>query len=69
MGVMPHGTRGKLLGQKPPLRLNGIWAVRSQLAIPDRRGPGGVDGIYRQARSLRAGQLLRGDAKLESAVR
>ena len=36
----PHHTpwnKGKITGQKPPLKLNEVWAIRIQLQIADKK--------------------------------
>jgi hypothetical protein len=32
----PPWNRGRLLGQKPPLKLREVWAIRIRLQIADR---------------------------------
>src|SRR5579864_2520625 len=72
-------NKGKLLGQKPPLKLKEIWAIQIRWV-----GSIGLDPavygthslrrtkptlIYRRTKNLRAVQLLLGHTKLESTVR
>ncbi len=47
-------NKGKLLGQKPPLKLKEIWAIRIRLQLDH---------------PVRAVQVLLGHTKLESTVR
>ena len=42
-------NKGKLIGQKPPLKMKEVWRVRFQLQQnPDVRGPGTVRSSHRQ---------------------
>jgi hypothetical protein len=70
VGRVTPRDRGKLLGQKPPLKLNEIWAIRIRLQLNYRaRELALFNLIYRRTKNLRAVQLLLGDTKLESTVR
>ena len=68
-------NKGKLVGQKLPLKLQEIWAIRIRLQLEDRHRDLAlfkrtkVSLIYRRTKNLRAVQLLLGHAKLESTVR
>ena len=57
-------NKGKLVGQKSPLKLKEIWATRIHTL---RRTKATL--IYRRTKNLRAVQLLLGHTKLESTVR
>lgn len=70
----PHMTwnKGKLVGQKAPLKLNEIWAIRIRLQLQHRARELALFNatlIYCKTKSLRAVQLLLGHTKLESTVR
>ena len=77
-------NKGKLVGQKLPLKLKDIWAVRIRLQIADRVGDLPLFDLaidsklracdlvklrVRDVAHLRAVQLLLGHTKLESTVR
>ena len=75
-------NKGKLLGQKPPLKLKEIWAIRIRLQLDHRTRELALFNlaintmrrtkptlIYRRTKNLRAVQLLLGHTKLESTVR
>jgi hypothetical protein len=36
--VRPHWNKGNLIGQKTPLKLKEIWAIRVHLQLAERRG-------------------------------
>ena len=51
----PPWNRGRLLGQKPPLKLREVWAIRIHLQIAER--PRDVQPRHRQqAAGLRPGR-------------
>ena len=58
-------NKGKLVGQKTPLRLRDIWAIRVRLQIAERTR----DLALFDTKNLRAVQLLLGHTKRESTVR
>jgi integrase len=60
-------NKGRLIGQKQPLKLKEIWAIRIRLQLAMRRTK--VTLIYTRTKNLRAIQLLLGHTKLESTVR
>ena len=75
-------NKGKLLGQKPPLKPKEIWAIRIRLQLDHRVRELALFNlaidtmrrtkptlIYRRTKNLRAVQLLLGHTKLESTVR
>ena len=42
-------NKGKLIGQKPPLKLKEIWAIRIRLQILDRtQGLSAIQSCHRQ---------------------
>jgi len=77
-------NKGKLTGQRPPLKLKEIWGIRVRLQLREWVASIGLDPpvygahslrrteptlIYRQTKNLRAVQSLLGHATLESTVR
>ena len=61
---------GKLIGQKPPLKLREVWAIRIRLQLQERlRDLAMLALICRRTGNLRAVQLLLGHTRLESTVR
>jgi hypothetical protein len=59
-------NKGKLVGQRVPLRLKDIWAIRVRLQLAERtRELAKASLIYRRTKV----QLLLGHTKLESTVR
>jgi hypothetical protein len=64
-------NKGKLIGQKPSLKLREIWAIRMMAGT--RWPPSGcrtkADLIHRRTKNLRAVQILLGHTRLESTVR
>lgn len=59
---------GKLIGQKPPLKLREIWAIRIRLQLAWRTRDLALFNLAIDSK-LRAVQLLLGHSKLESTVR
>ena len=69
-------NKGKLVGQKPPLKLKEIWAIRIRLQIANRIRDLALFNLAIDSKlrscdlvKLRAVQLLLGHTKLESTVR
>jgi integrase len=67
-------NKGKLIDQKPSLKLREIWAFRVRLQSPNDYGTHSLrlakaTLIYKRTKNLRAIQLLLGHTKLESTVR
>ena len=54
-------NKGKLVGQKPPLRLRSTWAIRVRLQIAEKNSGSGSlrSGHRQQASSLRLNQAPR----------
>ena len=44
-------NKGRLTGQKPPLKLNDIWAIRVRLRLSSHVGSGNVQSRHRQQAS------------------
>ena len=76
-------NRGRLVGPKPPFKLQEIWAIRIRLEIERRTRELALYNkeygthslrrtkatlVYRRTKNLRAVQLLLGHTKLESTV-
>ena len=57
-------NKGKLVGQKAPLKLKEIWAIRVRLQLGER-----LRELAKRTKNLRVVQLLLGHTKLESTVR
>ena len=51
-----RGNKGKLVGQKAPLKLKDIWAIRVRLQISDRARDLALFNLRQQAASVRSRQ-------------
>ena len=60
-------NKGKIVGQKAPLKLKDVWAIRMRLQIQHRLEQLALFDLGID--NLRAVQLLLGHTKLESTVR
>ena len=67
-GVFTPWNKGRLIGQKPPLKLKEIWAIRIRLQFAGRLRDLALFNPAIDSK-LRAVQILLGDSKLESTVR
>ena len=57
-GVMPW-NKGKLLGQKPPLKLKEIWAIRIRLQLDQRTRELALFNLLSMARLNNASSRVR----------
>ncbi len=64
-------NKGKLVGQKAPIKLKEVWAIRLDPCAYGTHSMRRTKAtpIYKRKKNLRAVQLLPGHAKLESNVR
>ena len=67
-GVFTPWNKGRLIGQKPPLKLKEIWAIRIRLQFAGRLRDLALFNLAIDS-NLRAVQILLGHSKLESTVR
>ena len=67
-GVFTPWNKGRLIGQKPPLKLKEIWAIRIRLQFAGRLRDLALFNLAIDSK-LRAVQILLGHSKLESTVR
>ena len=66
--VFTPWNKGRLIGQKPPLKLKEIWAIRIRLQFAGRLRDLALFNLAIDSK-LRAVQILLGHSKLESTVR